>query len=457
MQALGQCDRLVDLLGHHPFVVSAAKRLPLDQFPADPEAPQSPVGLLRWTAASHEEFGELAGSHSADGRRQQQAGRPHARDQRAHVQLAYRCGPGDGSLAIGPRHGGRVTAERGLDTYRGHGPLQVLAQEVHPGQREASDPGVPGHGGEVDRQQWISGGEGAQLSNNKVREIGKLCRRAEHAASGGAFRARETALAADPIPASQRSLPFRHYTPDPSTAGRRRVCSSVAYRTALTPVAVAGLGEGQSPTSRQAPMPQHPARRVSTSLGRTSWHRRQPVRPRKRRKPKARVALRKSPAAPPVPRSRCPFRSAPGGMHHDPARRRIIVAGAGPAGMACARAVALVRPAVEVLLAEAGRPYRRRPCFGVRRLSSGRDPLVARRTARNPRWLVLGICAIVVAGTLVRPDCAVSFGYVTIGGKVMGSDGKATTVKELRAKAYQDAYDSGACEKPHSRWHDWVN
>ncbi|SNT44320.1 hypothetical protein SAMN05216252_1265 [Actinacidiphila glaucinigra] len=87
-----------------------------------------------------------------------------------------------------------------------------------------------------------------------------------------------------------------------------------------------------------------------------------------------------------------------------------------------------------------------------------------RRMARNPRWVVLGICAMVAAGTLgwyaigtVRPDCAVSFGYVERGGHVRGPDGKATTVEELRAKAYRDAYDSGACEKPHSRWHDWVS
>ncbi|MDX3074635.1 hypothetical protein [Streptomyces sp. MI02-7b] len=88
-----------------------------------------------------------------------------------------------------------------------------------------------------------------------------------------------------------------------------------------------------------------------------------------------------------------------------------------------------------------------------------------RRTARNARWLALGIYAIVLAGALgwratgtVEPYCAYSFGYITtVDGQVMGPDGKPTTVEELAAKAYQHAYESGACEKPHSRWHDWVD
>ncbi|MEU6347274.1 hypothetical protein ABZ883_40790 [Streptomyces sp. NPDC046977] len=84
--------------------------------------------------------------------------------------------------------------------------------------------------------------------------------------------------------------------------------------------------------------------------------------------------------------------------------------------------------------------------------------------ARNSRWIALGIYAVVVAGALgwraggtVHTDCAYSFGYVTMGGQVMGPDGKPTTVEELAASAYQHAYDSGACEKPHARWHDWVD
>ncbi|WP_084258616.1 DNA polymerase subunit beta [Microtetraspora malaysiensis] len=40
----------------------------------------------------------------------------------------------------------------------------------------------------------------------------------------------------------------------------------------------------------------------------------------------------------------------------------VVIAGAGPAGLACARAILNERPDLNVLLLEAGRPYRRRPC-----------------------------------------------------------------------------------------------
>ncbi len=40
----------------------------------------------------------------------------------------------------------------------------------------------------------------------------------------------------------------------------------------------------------------------------------------------------------------------------------VVIAGAGPAGLACARQLQRERPELEVLVLEAGRPYRRRPC-----------------------------------------------------------------------------------------------
>ncbi|MFE3452808.1 hypothetical protein ACFXJ8_28170 [Nonomuraea sp. NPDC059194] len=40
----------------------------------------------------------------------------------------------------------------------------------------------------------------------------------------------------------------------------------------------------------------------------------------------------------------------------------VVIAGTGPAGLACARAILAERPDLRVLLLEAGRPYRRRPC-----------------------------------------------------------------------------------------------
>jgi len=40
----------------------------------------------------------------------------------------------------------------------------------------------------------------------------------------------------------------------------------------------------------------------------------------------------------------------------------VVIAGAGPAGLACARAIATGQPGTDVLLLEAGRSYRRRPC-----------------------------------------------------------------------------------------------
>ncbi|MGG8410497.1 DNA polymerase subunit beta [Streptomyces sp. 12297] len=42
--------------------------------------------------------------------------------------------------------------------------------------------------------------------------------------------------------------------------------------------------------------------------------------------------------------------------------KHVVIAGAGPAGLACARAVLSAAPGTDVLLLEAGRPYRRRPC-----------------------------------------------------------------------------------------------
>ncbi|MFH8257743.1 DNA polymerase subunit beta [Streptomyces roseolus] len=44
-------------------------------------------------------------------------------------------------------------------------------------------------------------------------------------------------------------------------------------------------------------------------------------------------------------------------MHKD-----VVIAGAGPAGLACARAILTAAPGTDILLLEAGRPYRRRPC-----------------------------------------------------------------------------------------------
>ena len=40
----------------------------------------------------------------------------------------------------------------------------------------------------------------------------------------------------------------------------------------------------------------------------------------------------------------------------------VVIAGAGPAGLACARAITTGQPGTDVLLLEAGRSYRRRPC-----------------------------------------------------------------------------------------------
>ncbi|MFD3676854.1 DNA polymerase subunit beta [Streptomyces sp. NPDC058613] len=44
-------------------------------------------------------------------------------------------------------------------------------------------------------------------------------------------------------------------------------------------------------------------------------------------------------------------------MHKD-----VVIAGAGPAGLACARAILTAAPGADILLLEAGRAYRRRPC-----------------------------------------------------------------------------------------------
>ncbi|MET9648583.1 DNA polymerase subunit beta [Streptomyces syringium] len=42
--------------------------------------------------------------------------------------------------------------------------------------------------------------------------------------------------------------------------------------------------------------------------------------------------------------------------------KHVVIAGAGPAGLACARAITMEQPGADVLLLEAGRPYRHRPC-----------------------------------------------------------------------------------------------
>ncbi|MDH6575118.1 hypothetical protein [Kitasatospora sp. MAP5-34] len=42
--------------------------------------------------------------------------------------------------------------------------------------------------------------------------------------------------------------------------------------------------------------------------------------------------------------------------------KHVVITGAGPAGLACARAIASTNPGMDILLLEAGRPYRHRPC-----------------------------------------------------------------------------------------------
>jgi uncharacterized FAD-dependent dehydrogenase len=42
--------------------------------------------------------------------------------------------------------------------------------------------------------------------------------------------------------------------------------------------------------------------------------------------------------------------------------KNVVIAGAGPAGLACARAILTEHPGLDILLLEAGRPYRHRPC-----------------------------------------------------------------------------------------------
>lgn len=82
--------------------------------------------------------------------------------------------------------------------------------------------------------------------------------------------------------------------------------------------------------------------------------------------------------------------------------------------------------------------------------------------SHRSRWLILFVGALVVVVALgwyamepVRPECTTFSGrYVPFRG--LPDDEEAVGANsELDARAYQRAVESGHCEPPHARWHEW--
>lgn len=84
---------------------------------------------------------------------------------------------------------------------------------------------------------------------------------------------------------------------------------------------------------------------------------------------------------------------------------------------------------------------------------------------RIPRRLALlaGAATIVATGTLgwyatqsVHPPCLVFTGQYTPLNAPPRDETTAAS-KELVARAYRKAVDSGRCDPPHARWHEWLD
>lgn len=77
-----------------------------------------------------------------------------------------------------------------------------------------------------------------------------------------------------------------------------------------------------------------------------------------------------------------------------------------------------------------------------------RDRQLPHRGRRNGR---------LVRGGHRATSCTIYYGRITDthGHALPDQDGKVPTDAELRARAYEQAYATGSCDRPHARWHDW--
>ncbi|KPC78701.1 hypothetical protein [Streptomyces sp. NRRL S-4] len=85
--------------------------------------------------------------------------------------------------------------------------------------------------------------------------------------------------------------------------------------------------------------------------------------------------------------------------------------------------------------------------------------MIKRLPRRTRRFVAIGAFAVVAtlgwyAMQPVHPPCITFSGrYLPL--ENLSQDGAFEANRELDARAYQQAVESGHCEPPHARWHGW--